>query len=86
MMMPDLIGIKLRIYPTNQQTEALSQTFPYWSSELGLKADCLFPDSKEMELTEKNGRGQFRNHQYCEESLWSTGCPDLSLDIQLEML
>ena len=71
-MMPDLIGIKLSIHSRKSADRSTVPNFPYWSNELGFKADCLFPDSKEVEL-----RGEER------ESLQSAGCPDLGRDIQL---
>ena len=53
MMMPDLIGIKLRIHSHKLADRSTVPNFSYWSSELGFKADCLFPDSKEVELRGK---------------------------------
>lgn len=76
-------GIKLRIHSHKSADRSTVPNFSYWSSELGFKADCLFPDSKEMELTGEEWAWSVQEPPVLRESLWSTGTADLSLDIQL---
>lgn len=82
-MMPDLIGIKLRIHSCKSADRSTVPNFSTDPVNLGLRQTACSLTARRWNWGEKNGCGQFRSHQWLPESLQSTGCPDLGRDIQL---